>query len=157
MTEKGRVSLLAKRAEKALTSDPALNLPATKKGPLVDAIACTPKTLQQACTSDNIRKGFFEAGMIDSPGSERCADFENPVEKPTSISLEHQHRTKCLYHPFVVQQHRVGANGIREKQLHMIGYLSELVYNAAIAPDNNVSSSPGFETPLGIFKGRKNK
>jgi hypothetical protein len=39
------------------------------------------------------------------------------------------------------------------KQLHMVGYLCELVYNLALAPGENVSQSPGFETPLGVFGG----
>lgn len=37
------------------------------------------------------------------------------------------------------------------KQLHMVGYLFELIYDLMLAPDDNVSCSPGFESPLGIF------
>ncbi len=44
-----------------------------------------------------------------------------------------------------------------EKQMHMIGYLCELAYDLAIAPANNVSESPGFEGPLGIFGGASTK
>jgi hypothetical protein len=46
-----------------------------------------------------------------------------------------------------------GAKDLEAKQLHMVGYLCELVYDLALAPDDNVSQSPGFETPLGIFGG----
>jgi hypothetical protein len=46
-----------------------------------------------------------------------------------------------------------GAKDLEAKQLHMVGYLCELVYDLALAPDQNVSQSPGFETPLGIFGG----
>jgi hypothetical protein len=47
----------------------------------------------------------------------------------------------------------LGAKDLEAKQLHMVGYLCELVYDLALAPDQNVSQSPGFETPLGIFGG----
>jgi hypothetical protein len=43
---------------------------------------------------------------------------------------------------------------LEDKQLHMIGYLAELCYDLALAPKDNVSESPGFETPLGIFGGQ---
>jgi hypothetical protein len=43
------------------------------------------------------------------------------------------------------------ANDLKAKQLHMVGYLCELVYDLVLTPDDNVSQSPGFETPLGIF------
>jgi len=37
-----------------------------------------------------------------------------------------------------------GIVNVREKQLHMVGYLCELGYDLAIPPANNVSESPGF-------------
>jgi hypothetical protein len=37
----------------------------------------------------------------------------------------------------------------------MVAYLCELAYDIALSPDHNVSESPGFETPLGIFGGGK--
>ena len=46
-----------------------------------------------------------------------------------------------------------GSLTLAEKQLHMVGYLFELVYDLMISPRDNVSRSPGFETPLGIFGG----
>jgi hypothetical protein len=48
------------------------------------------------------------------------------------------------------------AKDIKAKQLHMVGYLCELVYDLALTPGDNVSQSPGFETPLGIFGGSDN-
>ncbi len=48
------------------------------------------------------------------------------------------------------------AKDLEAKQLHMVGYLCELVYDLALTPDDNVSQSPGFETPLGIFGGSDN-
>jgi hypothetical protein len=40
------------------------------------------------------------------------------------------------------------------KPIHMVGYLVELVYDLSIAPNNNISGSPGFELPLGSFQKR---
>ncbi len=45
------------------------------------------------------------------------------------------------------------AKDLKAKQLHMVGYLCELVHDLALAPGDDVSQSPGFETPLGIFGG----
>ena len=45
------------------------------------------------------------------------------------------------------------AKDLQAKQLHMVGNLCELVYDLALSPGDNVSQSPGFETPLGIFGG----
>jgi hypothetical protein len=39
---------------------------------------------------------------------------------------------------------------IKEKQLHMVGYLCELFLELALCPENNVSESPGFEAVIGI-------
>lgn len=39
---------------------------------------------------------------------------------------------------------------LKDKQLHMVGYLCEIFYDILISPECNVSSSFGFETPLGI-------
>ena len=44
-----------------------------------------------------------------------------------------------------------GSTTLPEKQLHMIGYLIELVYDLCLSPAANVSESPGFEAALGIF------
>ena len=46
-----------------------------------------------------------------------------------------------------------GTPSVVEKQLHMVGYLFELVYDLMISPRDNVSHSPGFEIPLGILGG----
>jgi len=44
-----------------------------------------------------------------------------------------------------------GATSLQDKQLHIVGYLIELVYDLAISSKENVSESPGFETPLGAW------
>ena len=44
-----------------------------------------------------------------------------------------------------------GATSLQDKQLHVVGYLIELVYDLAISSQDNVSESPGFETPLGTW------
>jgi len=46
-----------------------------------------------------------------------------------------------------------GCSTLEEKQLQMVGYLFEIVYDIMISPRDNVSRSPGFKTPLGIFGG----
>jgi hypothetical protein len=46
-----------------------------------------------------------------------------------------------------------GCSSLEEKQLHMAGYLFELVYGLMISPRGSVSRSHGFETPRGIFGG----
>lgn len=44
-----------------------------------------------------------------------------------------------------------GDGSLRAKQLHATGYLFEIYYDLLIAPMDNISRSPGFETCLGIF------
>ena len=62
-----------------------------------------------------------------------------------SWSASHLERTAAVNFP--------GSPSMVEKQLHMVGYLFELAYDLMISPRDNVSRSPGFETPLGIFGG----
>ena len=45
-----------------------------------------------------------------------------------------------------------GTTSREVKQLSMVGYLFEPIFDIMIARDGNVSKSPGFETPLGILK-----
>ena len=56
--------------------------------------------------------------------------------------------TRVSIHVLYCISHR-----LQDKQLHMVGYLFELFYDLMIAPRHNVSQSPGFETPLGVFGG----
>ena len=44
-----------------------------------------------------------------------------------------------------------GCSTLEEKQLHMARYPFEISYDLTISPRDNVSRSPGFETPLEIF------
>ena len=46
-----------------------------------------------------------------------------------------------------------GAETVLEKKLHCVGYLAELAYGLLLAPRDDVSTNPGFETCLGIFGG----
>jgi len=46
-----------------------------------------------------------------------------------------------------------GCQSLHEKQLRMVSYLFELGYELCLAPAHDVSESPGFETPLGVFGG----
>ena len=47
---------------------------------------------------------------------------------------------------------KLGGDSLRETQLHFVGFLLELCYDLALSPKANVSRSPGFEAPLGIYK-----
>jgi hypothetical protein len=47
------------------------------------------------------------------------------------------------------------AKDLKAKQLHMAGCMCELAYDLALTQGDNVSQSPGFETPLGTFGGVK--
>ena len=40
---------------------------------------------------------------------------------------------------------------LKEKQLRMVGYLTELCYDLAVSPSQNVSVYPCFEAVLGCF------
>jgi hypothetical protein len=40
---------------------------------------------------------------------------------------------------------------VQDKQLHMVGYLFELIFDLMIPSSTNLSTMPGFETPLGVF------
>ena len=44
-----------------------------------------------------------------------------------------------------------GCDTLIQKQLHVVAYLLELVYDLMISPRDNVSRSPGFETCIGVF------
>lgn len=44
-----------------------------------------------------------------------------------------------------------GCFTLQDKQLHMVGYVIELFYDLLISTSDNVSSSPGFETCIGVF------
>ena len=48
-----------------------------------------------------------------------------------------------------------GSKGLFAKQLTMVAYLCELAYDLSLSKEYNVSESPGFETPLGIFGKQK--
>ena len=90
------------------------------------------------------------------------------VRRTATLSAENRQRAKVLSHP---SNRRLGCSSgrratstasvpcfagcstLEEKQLHMAGYLFELVYDLMISPRDNVSRSPGFETPLGVFGG----
>ena len=44
---------------------------------------------------------------------------------------------------------------LKEKQLVMVGYLFELLYDLCLSPLWNVSQNPGFESRLGVFNNSK--
>ena len=44
---------------------------------------------------------------------------------------------------------------LKEKQLVMVGYMFELLYDLCLSPLWNVSQNPGFESRLGVFNNSK--
>ncbi len=54
--------------------------------------------------------------------------------------------------PLVLQEvaklNIAGTITLQEEQIHMVGYLFEMLFDLMIAPADNVSESPGFEACL---------
>ena len=72
---------------------------------------------------EGLKQGYVSEQTLHQHGFPTDLDmFENPVEKPTSISLEHQHWAKCLYHPFVVQQRRERMDMLRQELVNTVAY-----------------------------------
>ena len=46
-----------------------------------------------------------------------------------------------------------GASSTEKKQLHIVSYATELMYDLMISPSKNVAESPGFEAVLGLLVG----
>jgi hypothetical protein len=99
----------------------------------------------------------------------QCGEFEDLKQycglgfsRKENIEALHQTDGSGLFAWSPEMLERIGtvnfanAKDIKAKQLHMVGYLCELVYDLALTPGDNVSQSPGFETPLGIFGGSDN-
>ena len=96
----------------------------------------------------------------------QCGDFED-LQQYCGLGFSRKEKLEALHQTdgsgiFVWSKEmleRIGvvnfpnAKDLKAKQLHMVGYLCELIYDLALTPGNNVSQSPGFETPLGIFGG----
>jgi hypothetical protein len=50
-----------------------------------------------------------------------------------------------------------GDTTLQDKQYKMIGYAFRKAYDLSISPARNVSQNPGFEMPLGVFRGWNNE
>jgi hypothetical protein len=94
------------------------------------------------------RRGFFDdltvyCGLAFSRGSPSLhflQDDENGIFRWDKDCLSSLLKVKIP-----------GTVTLNDKKLHMVAYLCELGYDLMIAPDANISKSPGFETPLGVF------
>lgn len=91
--------------------------------------------------------GYFEqiefySGLsfaVDDPHESLCATGEGGI---------------FIWEPSILEQivlDKKLPGSLRENQLHFVAYLCELAYNLALSSRTNMSTSPGFEWPLGIF------
>ena len=104
---------------------------------------------EQANTIGNIRRGFWHhlrqycgIGFSRKEGTKGITDIEDGLFMWDENSIKKIENLKLI-----------GCTTIKEKQLVMVGYALELVYDLMIAVSDNVSQSPGFESCLGIFGG----
>ena len=90
-----------------------------------------------------LAKGYFEhlslhAGLVFKIGDE---------EAKTALCSADDKKGLLYWSPTVMSK------VTKDKQLHMVGYLFEMLYDLMIAPNANVSQSPGFESFLHIYGG----
>ena len=99
--------------------------------------------------SDGSRKGWFQS-------LNQLVAFPVPVSHSPGLVKSFEDEGVFLL-PAAVQQKIAGVrfpgldNNTEQKVMNMLGYLAELTYDLCIAPGDNVSSNPGFETCLGVF------
>lgn len=103
-------------------------------------------------TTDRSRRGYFEhlhlyCGLGFDRTKAMCRNMLSAGEE-SSLFLWSKSELQQLKK---VNFRGLAAHDLEERQRHFVGYLCELAYDLAISPSKNVSSSPGFETPLGIF------
>ena len=103
----------------------------------------------EAKSSDNIRRGYWHhlnqycgIGFSRKDGTEGIKDIREGLFMWDESSVKRINKLKLI-----------GCTNFNEKQLVMVGYALELVYDLMIAVSDNVSQSPGFESCLGIFWG----
>ena len=80
----------------------------------------------------------------------------NEGEVPTEEDLRVPESTARDYHARIVYADatELVPHSVQPSGSSATVPLCELVYDLALAPGDNVSQSPGFETPLGIFGGQ---
>jgi hypothetical protein len=102
-----------------------------------------------------MRRGYFDhLQLYCGLGFDRTKETSQNLltsEKETSLFVWPSGDLKKLKS---VNFRGVAAENLEERQRHMVGYLCELAYDLALSPSKNVSGSPGFETPLGVFGAR---
>jgi hypothetical protein len=101
--------------------------------------------------SREVQRGFFEdlalcVGIGFSRTNTDAISALCSSDTPESILMWNKFtrdKVKAIKFP--------GCSSVYDKQLHMAGYLFELILDLMISPSANVSESPGFESCLGIF------
>jgi flavin-binding protein dodecin len=84
--------------------------------------------------------GLAFSSRPDSPGLRHLQDDKNGIFVWDKDCLSSLSKVKFS-----------GTVALNDKKLHMVAYLCELGYDLMLAPAKNISRSPGFETPLGVF------
>ena len=115
------------------------------------------KTAVGAQTKDSARRGYFEnlqqfVGIGIDKNCEESRCLTKDVEDGGVFCFDKdalEHMDKLNY--------RSGRVSLKDKQKDMLGYLWELAYDLCLAPDNNISESPGLEHPLGVHTGTSKK
>ena len=107
-------------------------------------------------SSDNLRRGYFDhLQLYCGLGFDRASKSNRNLTTSGKRQSLFLWPDSCLRKVKLVNFRGLAAEDLEERQRHMVGYLCELAYDLALSPRNNVSSSPGFETPLGVFGGRR--
>ena len=97
------------------------------------------------------RRGYFESLTMYAAAVFNRSSCDT-ILRPGSTGLlvwsqDSIHATEKVSFP--------GCEGLPDKQLRVVCCLFELLYELCIAPANDKSESPGFETPLGVFGARE--
>ena len=99
-----------------------------------------------ARTSDGLRRGFFKnLRLFVALGFLRT----NATAVDVLVATSAVEGILCWPASTITQITNTnfrGVENLKDKQLHMVGYLFELCYELMLSPNDNVSQSPGFET-----------
>eukprot|EP00978_Attheya_sp_CCMP212_P020206 scaffold57540_cov75-Attheya_sp.AAC.2 len=104
--------------------------------------------------SKNEHEGWFE--NLDQNVAVGIDRTVNGVIRLLTADRDTEQGFLCFENEFKNKIEKVSFNGtksIQDKQMHMVAYLFELAYDIALGSANNASTSPGFETPMGVFGG----
>lgn len=106
---------------------------------------CDPQLLAALA---NQRVGFFEDLQFYCGA---CFSFDNVVSNSLVDTKDGGIFCWSKYVIACTKRMKWSSNTEEYKRLELIAYGFELVYDLCLAPDDNLSTNPGFETPLGVF------